>query len=101
RAQDRLGMLPADVLQGAPAVRDVDYFVTDVAEVTRAVPGKKIEHLLRFGVTNERRGRGVGCGLIPAIERRSEGAGGLVCARNGGFVHGAQGPVAFADIPRL
>jgi len=37
RTQYRLGMLPADALQGAPAVGDEDGFMTDRAEVAGAV----------------------------------------------------------------
>ena len=41
-------VLPADVLQGSPAVRDLDGLVPKIAEVARAITAKQIEHLGRL-----------------------------------------------------
>ena len=44
-AEHRLGMLPADVLQGAPTVRDVNRLVSDLPKITRAEAAKDFEDL--------------------------------------------------------
>src|SRR6266550_7409738 len=43
RAQHRLGMLPTDRLQGAPAIRYVDRFMADFTEITHSVTAENFE----------------------------------------------------------
>ena len=77
RAQDRLGVLPADALERPPTVGDVDRLVADRAEVAGAVAEEELVDLVGTGGAGQAGDRRVGGRLVPVVHRRDERRRGL------------------------
>src|SRR3954463_7239826 len=67
RPQDGFGMLPANGLQGAPTVCDVNSFMSDFAEIARTVAAHNLEDLVCARGSNEASYRGVTGRFVPII----------------------------------
>ena len=98
RAEDGLGVLPADRLQGAPALHGVDRLVADVPLVADAVAIERLHDLGRPRIAAERGDGDVGRIGVPGVHRADElglrpVGPGQVC-----LVHLGQGPVALLDV---
>ena len=80
-AQHRLGMPPADGLQRAPGVGDIDGLVADVTEIPGAVTPEELDDFAGAGVADERCHRDIGAFLIPVVHGFHEPLPGLRAGR--------------------
>src|SRR5207248_4394709 len=73
RTEHRLGVLPANRLQRAPTVGDVNGFVSDLAKIARTIATENFENFMRAGGSGQAGNSDVGGRLIPVLHRFSEG----------------------------
>ena len=91
-------MLPADGLQGAPAIGNVDRFMTDLAKIPRAITAEYLEQLIGARGTRESADGGIRGSFIPIIHGLDECLLRLLRRGHFGFIRRSHGPVAFTDI---
>ena len=101
RAEDRLGVLPADGLQGPPALRGEDGLVADVALIADPQAPERLHGLGRPRGPAERGDRRVGRVGVPGLHRPDELRLGLARPGEACLVHLAERPVPFLDVLRL
>jgi hypothetical protein len=94
-------VLPANRLQRAPAIGDVDGLVPDVAKVARAEAAEKVEDFLGPGTASEAGDAGVSLGLVPILHRIKERPFRLIGSRHGGLIHAGHRPIALFHVARL
>ncbi len=101
RSHHRLGVLPADGLQRAPRIGDVDGLMADVAIVARAVTAEQRQALRSGQVADDSRGGDVGSGLVPRFHGPLERLTRLIRAGHEPLVDRGQLPVAGEHIAKL
>ena len=101
RTQHRLGVLPADGLERAKAVGEVNLLMADLAEIAHAVAAENFEDLVSGRGAGQADNRHVGGRLVPVVHGFDEGLAGGVAGGNGRFIDGSHRPVAFAHVGGL
>ena len=101
RAHHRLGMTPANGLQGAPGVGQKDGLVSNAAKVPCRVLGKQLKNLVRPVTAHEAGYGGISRLLVPTIHRPPKGALSLGSGGNLFLIHRRHGPVALPHVACL
>src|SRR5262249_50422591 len=101
RAHDRLGMAPADCLQGAPGIADVGGLVADVAAIAGAVAPEELDDLPRPGIADKRCHGPVAALLVPVVHGLNKAVAGLGAGGELAFVDRRHAPVAFLGVAGL
>ena len=72
RTQNRLGMLPANVLQRAPTVGHVDGLVANITEITSPIAAKNFKQIVLLRGADQASHGGIGRRFVPVVHGFSE-----------------------------
>ena len=101
RAEHRLGVLPADRLQGSPALGGEDRLVTDIALVAHADAPEGLHGLGGSRAAAKGGHGGVGRLGVPLLHRPDEFLFRLMRLGKAAFVDGPEHPIPLLDVLRL